>query len=275
LEYIKAGATLAPGVPLTEVLLLPGDTKTASLSVKLAFGEDEPRTADASREFTGECKKEEGDHQKPSVSFESNCDGSVDVTLDNPTDHPITVTLKVEGSHPEDITVDAGKTEVVHVEGAPQRIEVRWGKDGRFKAEGGFAQPDGCATVAAEFTCDSLILHVENPKGQETIEVLFKASEGDVGPIVEVGSVVVAPGKSATRTFQASKGFMVFVFSDVLGEDQFTWEQPANCGGEAGGGGLPKTGPETAAIAGGAGVLLAAGLTMFLFARRRRIRFTA
>ena len=134
--------------------------------------------------------------------------------------------------------------------------------------------------VAAEFTCDSLILQVENPKGQETIEVLFKASESDVGPIVEVGSVVVASGKSATRTFRASEGFTVFVVSDVLGEDQFIWEEPDNCGGaagggETGGGGLPKTGPETAAIAGAAGVLLAAGLTMLLFARRRRIRFTA
>jgi LPXTG-motif cell wall-anchored protein len=272
-KNIKAGATLAPGVALTEVLLLPGDTKTASLSVKLTFGKDEPRTAEASLEFKGECK-EDGDHQKPSVSFESNCDGSVDVTLDNPTDHPVTFTLKVEGSHLDDVKVDAGKTEVDHIEGAPRQIEVTWGKDGEFKAEGGFAQPDGCATVAAEFTCDSLILHVENPKGQETIEVLFKTTDGDSG------SVVVAPGKSATRAFEASEGFTVFVFSDALGEDQFTWEQPDNCGGEAGGGeagggGLPKTGPESAAIAGGAGVLLAAGLTMFLFARRRRIRFTA
>jgi len=106
---------------------------------------------------------------------------------------------------------------------------------------------------------------------------LFKTSDGDAG------SVVVAPGKSATRTFPASKGFTVYVFSEALGvndfTDQFTWEQPDNCGGAAGGGetggGLPKTGPQTAAIAGGAGVLLATGLTMFLVARRRRIRFTA
>jgi len=77
-KNIKAGATLAPGVALTEVLLLPGDTKTASLSMELTFGEDERREVEASLEFTGECK-EEGDHQKPSVSFESNCDGSVDV----------------------------------------------------------------------------------------------------------------------------------------------------------------------------------------------------
>jgi LPXTG-motif cell wall-anchored protein len=49
----------------------------------------------------------------------------------------------------------------------------------------------------------------------------------------------------------------------------------AGAGVWAGGGGLPTTGPETAAIAGAAGVLLATGLTMFLFARRRRIRFTA
>ena len=268
-KNIKAGATLAPGVALTEVLLLPGDTKTTSLSVKLTFGKDEPRTAEASLELTGECKKEESDHQKPSVSFESNCDGSVDVTLDNPTDHPVTFTLKVEGSHLDDVEVGAGETEVARIEGAPRNIEVTWGRDGKFRAEGGFTQPDGCATVAAEFTCDSLILQIENPKGQETIEVLFKTSEGDAG------AVIVAPGKSATRAFEASEGFTVFVYSDVLGEDQFTWEQPDNCGGEAGGGGLPRTGPETAAIAGGAGILLAAGLTMFLFARRRRIRFTA
>ena len=41
-KNIKAGATLAPDVALTEVLLLPGDTKTASLSVKLTFGKDRP-----------------------------------------------------------------------------------------------------------------------------------------------------------------------------------------------------------------------------------------
>jgi LPXTG-motif cell wall-anchored protein len=267
-KNIKAGATLAPGVALTEVLLLPGDTKTASLSVKLTFGKDEHRTAEASLELTGACKKEESDHQKPSVSFESNCDGSVDVTLDNPTHHPVTFTLKVEGSRLDDIEVDAGETEVDHIEGAPSQIEVTWGRDGRFTAEGGFAQPDGCATVAAEFTCDSLILHIENPKEQKPIEVLFKTSKGDAG------SIVVAPGKSANRTFEASEGFTVFVYSDALGEDQFTWEQPDNCGGAAGGGGLPKTGPGSAAIAGGAGVLLAVGLTMFLFARRR-IKFTA
>jgi LPXTG-motif cell wall-anchored protein len=280
-KTIKAGATLAPGVPLTEVLLLPGDTTTASLSVKLTFGTDESRTAEATLELKGECK-EEGDHQKPSVSFESTCDGSVDVTLHNPTEHPVTFTLKVEGNQPDDIGVDAGKTEVVRNEGAPKRIEVTWGKGGELTAEGGFTQPDGCATVAAEFTCDSLILQIENPKGQETgqetIEVLFKTSDGDSG------TVLVAPRKSATRTFPASEGFTVFVFSEALGvddfTDQFTWEQPDNCGGaagggEAGGGGLPKTGPETAAIAGAAGVLLVAGLTMFLLARRRRIRFTA
>jgi len=194
--------------------------------------------------------------------------------VDNPTDHPVTFTLKVEGSHLDDVEVGAGETEVARIEGAPRKIEVTWGRDGKFKAEGGFAQPDGCATVAAEFTCDSLILQIENPAGQETIEVLFNTSEGDAG------SVLVAPGKSATRTFEASEGFTVIVSSDALGADQFTWEQPDNCGGEAGGGeagggGLPVTGPETAALAGGAGVLLAAGLTMFLFARRRRIRFTA
>ena len=77
------------------------------------------------------------------MSFESTCDGSVDVTLNNPTDHPVTFILTVEGSHPDDIRVDAGKTEVVRNEGAPKRIEVRWGKDGKFTAEGGFAQPDG------------------------------------------------------------------------------------------------------------------------------------
>ena len=268
-KNIKAGANLAPGVALTEALLLPGDTETAGLSVKLTFGTDEHREAEASLDLTGECKKEESDHQKPSVSFESNCDGSVDVMLDNPTDHSVTFTLKVEGSHLDDIEVDAGETEVAHIDGAPSQIEVTWGEDGKFKAEGGFAQPDGCATVAGEFTCDSLILQIENPAEQETIEVLFETSEGDTG------SVVVAPGKSASRTFEASEGFTVFVFSEALGEDEFTWEQPDNCGGVGGGGGLPKTGPGAAAIAGGAGVLLTAGLTMFLFARRRRIRFTA
>jgi hypothetical protein len=115
----------------------------------------------------------------------------------------------------------------------------------------------------------SIAAEIENPKGQETgqetIEVLFKTSEGDTG------SVVVAPGKSATRTFEASEGFTVFVFSAALGQmihrssrlgaarqlrrcgRRRCGRRRCSGGGEAGGGGLPKTGPETAAVAGAAG----------------------
>ena len=50
-------------------------------------------------------------------------------------------------------------------------------------------------------------------------------------------------------------------------------EKPDNCGG--GGGSLPTTGPKAGLIAGGAGALLALGAGLFVFARRRRIHFSA
>ena len=89
----------------------------------------------------------------------------------------------------------------------------------------------------------------------------------------EPQTVEVEGGQTKSVTFPGSEGLTVVV--TAFGEDSapVAWEKPDNCGG--GGGSLPTTGPKAGLIAGGAGALLALGAGLFVFARRRRIRFTA
>jgi LPXTG-motif cell wall-anchored protein len=258
-EHIKVGAQLPAGGQLTETQVVTGSETFASLSVHMTWPNTHESADKATVQFEGTCKAEGGEQKHPSASFTSNCDGSVDVLLSNPTDNPVSFT--VNDSQP--VEVAAGGTKTVNVTGdAAKHIVVTWEKTG--KAEGGFTQPDGCATVTAEFTCDRLILLVENPEGQQPLDVAFTTSRGDSG------TLEVAAGSKASRAFDATEGFTVAVKAPAAAVDEtFAWEKPDNCGST-----LPKTGAGTTAIAGGAGGLLAVGAGLFLVARRRRIRFT-
>jgi LPXTG-motif cell wall-anchored protein len=255
-KTIKTGATLPVkgDGPLHEVQSLPGDATTAKLSVKAVWTNGHQGSASKQLEFQGTCEKK--DRAKPGVTFTSACDGSVLVKLDNPTRH--TVVFTVNGKEYE---VAAGQTvdAPVAAEGAAS-IVVTWGEAGR--AEGKWEQPDNCPTVAGLFTCDKLSFEVVNFEGNPTFEVTFKPSVG------EAQTLEVQPGETKTVSFDASKGFTVEVIQFGQSET-VAWEEPNNCGG------LPVTGPQAGAMAGGAGALLAIGSTLFVFARRRRIRFTA
>jgi LPXTG-motif cell wall-anchored protein len=260
---IKAGATLPKSGDgaLVEKLTLPADATGAALAVEAEWYRDYDhivKAASASLTFRGDCEKKE----KPSVIFESLCDGSVDITLINPTRR--TVTFTVNG---EEIEVIGGTRDARNIKGeGAAKIVVTWGRDG--KAEGGFTEPDNCATIAGESTCEDFTWEVVNPADGRALAVTFTPSVG------EAQTVEVEGGQTKSVTFPGSEGLTVVV--TAFGEDAppVAWEKPDNCGG-GGGGPLPVTGPKAGLLAGAAGALLALGAGLFVLARRRRISFTA
>ena len=96
-QAIKAGAVLPKSGDggLVETLTLPADATGATLAVEAEWFRPYKHIvedAKASLTFEGKCHKKE----KPSVTFESLCDGSVDVKLDNPTRRAVTFTVNGE-----------------------------------------------------------------------------------------------------------------------------------------------------------------------------------
>ena len=261
-KTIKTGAALPKSGDggLVEKLTLPADATGATLAVEAKWirpYKEIVEDASASLTFKGTCHKKE----KPSVTFESLCDGSVDVTLINPTRRAVTFTV-----NGEEVEVAGGTRDALNIKGeGAASIVVTWGRDG--KAEGGFTEPDNCPTIAGESTCDDFTWEVVNPADGRALSVTFTPSVG------EPQTVEVEGGQTKSVTFPGSEGLTVVV--TAFGEDStpVAWEKPDNCGG--GGGSLPQTGPKAGLIAGGAGALLALGAGLFLVARRRRVSFTA
>jgi LPXTG-motif cell wall-anchored protein len=143
------------------------------------------------------------------------------------------------------------------------------------------------ASQILEQDCDSMTIGLHNPENGEKVVLFLKASTG------EERVLVVKPGKDETTTFEGVKpGFTVTVHvKGVKGSETVPYTQPKDCntggntggnaggsaggGEENGGGGLPVTGAAAGSIAGGAAALLIAGGTMFVLARRRKVKFTA
>ncbi|MGN9777820.1 PVV-CTERM domain-containing choice-of-anchor G protein [Micromonospora sp. H33] len=120
------------------------------------------------------------------------------------------------------------------------------------------------------FTCDQLVITADNPADGVTATLVLATEKS------ETKKLELVPGKKTEVVFEAYAGLTVT--PSLEGEeadpaDAVKWVQPKECGGD--GGGLPKTGDNTAAIAGGAAALLAVGAGLFVLARRRKLRFTA
>jgi LPXTG-motif cell wall-anchored protein len=134
----------------------------------------------------------------------------------------------------------------------------------------------GEAEPIFDVTCDSMTIGLDNPEDGVEIPLVLQPSEGD--------KVVldVKPGEKESHTFKASEGFKVKIYLKGYESESETvaWQAPDGCstggaGGGDDGGSLPLTGAAAGSIAAGAGVLLAAGLTLFFVARRRKVKFTA
>lgn len=114
-----------------------------------------------------------------------------------------------------------------------------------------------------------MIIGLDNPDDGIEIPLVFTPSTG------EPRELVVKPGERKTVTFPASEGFTLKAAVKGFESEAETipWSAPEGCDGS--GGGLPVTGVSVGGIAGGAGVLLAAGAALFYVSRRRGVKFTA
>jgi LPXTG-motif cell wall-anchored protein len=220
--------------------------------------------------FGGSCKQ---NHANPSASFSSNCDGSVIVTIANATDatKPAAFTVVGENGFSENHTVEPGKQLPVLVP-AKSATKITVTADGKTVASGAWTAPEKCATpsIGVEQGCDSLTVTLENPAGLAPLEATLTPKGG------EAKKVTVAPGKTEAVKFAAKAGTVVTLTIGDKSTD-IPWQNPGNCtpGGGGGGPSLPVTGASLGGAIGAAGGLLAIGGALFVFFRRRRIRFTA
>lgn len=290
LTTIVPGATLprnGKGV-LTDEQLVAGNRKSAELTVTAEwrrpgmFGGTRKITqsAKAKVKFSGTC---EAPQSKPHAEFASDCEG-VTVTLINRkgATKPAEFIVTGEGGFEEKVTVVTGQ-ETVRVP-AENAGKISVTESGQLIKEYSWQKPEDCEEpsqpaspeISYESTCDEFIVAFNNPQDGADFTATLTPSQG------EAQTVTVAAGESTAVKFPAAEGLTVTISVEGQEDVAVAWEKPEDCEapGEGGGDGddkdtLPVTGAQVGIIAGGAVLLLAAGVGIFLLARRRRITFTA
>ncbi|GID25719.1 LPXTG cell wall anchor domain-containing protein [Paractinoplanes brasiliensis] len=238
--------------------------------------------------FHGKCSKEES--PKPEAQLASSCEG-VTVTLANGKDATGDANFTIKGSKDfeKKVTVKAGDEPVsvaIPAENA-EEVLVFEGDSRKPILVGKWEKPSDCteggqAEVGYEVTCDSIIFDIDNTKGDETVTLALKPNKG------EAQTLVAKPGETKTLEIKGEKGLVVDATINGEAQEPLKWDElkkPEDCEATATptptesspgeGGGLPVTGPVAGSIAGGAGLLLAAGAVLFFLARRRKVKFTA
>ncbi|MEU4550459.1 LPXTG cell wall anchor domain-containing protein [Micromonospora violae] len=272
---------------ITATQRLDAKTTKATLSVRAmwdnGFVDDKLRSK--SIEFSGTCAKEQPPvpaTPKPTASVAADCDGDVVVKLENGKDAtaPAKFTITGAGDFSEKVTVAAGESKSVKVP-AKNATAIKVVAKGVDKPlfEGTPAAAENCVEPGEpagsyKSTCTELIFDIANPADGKTVTITFTPNKG------EAQTLTVEPGKSGTVTFPAQEGLTVTPSAEGLDDTTpIAWEKPADCAPGQGGGkdepALPLTGAATGGIIAGAAVLLAAGVALFMVARRRRVRFTA
>ncbi|GAA4968686.1 hypothetical protein GCM10025331_72060 [Actinoplanes utahensis] len=226
--------------------LVPGDAKSATLTVKAWWGENAGDQSDVSKTVPlgGDCKKPETPAENPSTPAEQ---------PSTPAEQPSTPAEQPSTPAEQPSTpTDEPSTPVSIPEDVP-------------------AEP------IFNVTCDTIEIGVDNTKNTTPFKVDYETSKG------EKRSLTIPAGKKGSELFSATEGFSVNVTFTVEYKGKtytesgtIPFEKPAEgCDDGGNGGGLPVTGAAAGGVAGGAAVLLAVGAGMFFVARRRKVKFTA
>ena len=256
-QTIKAGAAVPEQGALTEVLVLPADTRTAGLRVRTSWSDGQQDTAEQTLTLEGECREAE----QAIVRFDPRCDGRVIVSPVNTTREEVTFRIEAR-DFDETVTVPAGET-VEPVVVPPNAGTITVTRDDGTISEFVYLEPKGCQPqVDVRSTCTALIFTVTNPAEEWT--ATFAPSVGTPQ------RTTVANGETATVTFPGTEGLTVVIITPTGSSREFPWEQPADCGGS-----LPVTGAAAGMLGGGAAGLLAIGVALVVATRRRRVRFSA
>ncbi|GGL10871.1 cell wall anchor protein [Mangrovihabitans endophyticus] len=240
--------------------------------------------------------------RQPQVQPVSACDGSIAVNLSNDGElsrYPVEFTVEAGGTS-RAVTVAPGEGDTVTVPAGVGSVTVS--AEGMPTRTFSWERPEDCtppaATVAAD--CDTVTVTVTLPEDS-------MPTDARISYAGEEKTLPVKPGASGTVSFPLSTASESTASVTFPGLDipplTATVEAPSDCdtpGGSNGGGsnggspspgisspttppvdeggsggGLPVTGAAAGTIAGGAAVLLIAGVVAFVLARRRRITFTA
>lgn len=257
----KVDTEIAPSAEVIGTQMVPGSTTEAKLTISARWynpngsdsGISDTKTGSAVG-VKGKCKPQ----PDPTATFTSNCDGTVNVHIVNPgrAEAEFTVTgidgkIKVPGKGEKDVTVPAGAGAIVVKRGDKLVAETD-----------GWVRPAECPKPSplGESTCDSFIVKLTNPEGNQTVKATVTYG-------IQVKEKDVAPGKTETVSLSpSSQTEATVVFTGWDGAFKVKYEKPADCPG------LPQTGANTFTyIASGTG-LAALGLLIVFLARRRLVR---
>jgi hypothetical protein len=225
-----------------------------------------------------QCKDVPVAPQTPDVTFESNCDGTVTVVIDNKTSKDEEFRVKKQSVDAKtfaiDVKVPAGKkSEPITV---PKQyaddIKVALKKDDNGKALGKYKWSQPADSEQADYTgsfepdCNGVTVKLTNPADGETLKVRILVNGQ------EKFNFQVAPGTSSEpkRIGRQDSLKIVVKVEGFEPDGEFDYTVPPGCGSS-----LPVTGVNAGLMAGGASVLVLGGAALFMMARRRRVQFTA
>ncbi|MEV6365549.1 LPXTG cell wall anchor domain-containing protein [Micromonospora musae] len=278
------------GEPVVGTARLAGDVTEASLSVRAKWDNkfEENEAKSTSIKFSESCDKvvtPPPATASPKATVTADCTGDVAVKLENSEEatKPASFTVTGTDGFSEQATVEPGKDKTVKVP-AKNAGKITVTEEGQKEPlfDDKPAAAEDCVKPGEPSggylsTCDELIFEISNPADGKTVTITFTPNKG------EAKTLTVEPGKTGTVAFKAEEGLTVTPTGEGLEETEpIAWEKPEECDNPAPGQGggedeptLPLTGAATSAIIAGAAVLLAAGVVLFLVARRRKLRFTA
>jgi len=284
---VGAAFPATPGT-LQGVQTVPGTAQSASLTLMSVWSDGWPHNNGKGAAVTGgpiqfgtTCTRDE---PAPGVSFLSQCDGSVTVTLvvDSTASHSVTFTIVANGKS-STTTVAVGASSPVVIPAADAgNIAVSVGN--KHLADYSWKSPADCAPVkvTSRSDCTTLTVLLDNPGGNAPVTVTVSVNE----PASDPKTVTVPGGGSQSVTFNAAAGTVATVTfgsgaaaaakvapaaaAAATAPKTFSWVSPGAVCTPTSPPSLPQTGAKLGGIIGAGAALIVFGAGLLLFLRRRR-----